>query len=346
MTPSTIARAAELLSAARLARRRFERLPEDCRPPDLAAAYAVQDALHARLTAAGCGAVAGHKIGCTTPVMQRFLAIDDPCAGGVFAPTVHHGRGSVSSCRLSACRRRVRDRGPPRARPARSRRTVPSRPRRRGDRRLHGRDRGGRRPLRGLPVARYPDAGRRRLLQCRLRAGRAGRGLARARPRGHPRSHDDQRRRGRRGQRRRHPRPSARGARLARQCARERAAGSSRPGRSSCSAAWSRPDGSTPAIWSRSRSKGSAGRAPDSPKPSGRVRLARARARTWRPRPRRSGLCRSRQSSTLPLAKRRRPAISHPSWLRPVRDPPKGDNAMRRSRWLSVVWLGLRWRWA
>jgi 2-oxo-3-hexenedioate decarboxylase/2-keto-4-pentenoate hydratase len=94
MTPSTIARAAELLSAARLARARLERLPEDCRPPDLMAAYAVQDALHARLDAAGCGIVAGHKIGCTTPVMQRFLATDHPCAGGVLASTVQHGRGS------------------------------------------------------------------------------------------------------------------------------------------------------------------------------------------------------------------------------------------------------------
>ena len=94
MTPSSIARAAELLSAARLARARFGRLPEECRPPDLMAAYAVQDALHARLNVAGCGVVAVHKIGCTTPVMQRFLAIDHPCAGGVFASTVQHGRGS------------------------------------------------------------------------------------------------------------------------------------------------------------------------------------------------------------------------------------------------------------
>ncbi|MGH6900723.1 MAG: 2-keto-4-pentenoate hydratase [Geminicoccaceae bacterium] len=94
MTPSAIERAAELLAQARRARQSFERLPEDCRPPDLAAAYAVQDAQHARLTAAGCGAIAGHKIGCTTPVMQRFLAIDHPCAGGVFAPTVHHERGT------------------------------------------------------------------------------------------------------------------------------------------------------------------------------------------------------------------------------------------------------------
>jgi 2-keto-4-pentenoate hydratase len=90
MTSSAIVRAADLLSAARLDRRRFERLPEDCRPADLAAAYAVQDAVHARLEAAGWGAVAGHKIGCTTPVMQAFLKIGTPCAGGVFAPTVHH----------------------------------------------------------------------------------------------------------------------------------------------------------------------------------------------------------------------------------------------------------------
>ena len=50
----------------------------------------MQDALHAALTAAGHGALAGHKIGCTTPVMQRFLRIPNPCAGGVFAPTVQH----------------------------------------------------------------------------------------------------------------------------------------------------------------------------------------------------------------------------------------------------------------
>jgi 2-keto-4-pentenoate hydratase len=94
MTPWAIARAADLLSTARLERQRFGGLPEDCRPVDIAAAYAVQDALHTRLEAAGCGAVAGHKIGCTTPVMQRFLSIPNPCAGGVFASTVQHERGT------------------------------------------------------------------------------------------------------------------------------------------------------------------------------------------------------------------------------------------------------------
>lgn len=93
MTPEAMARAAALLCAARIERRRFDGLPETCRPADEAAAYAVQEALHDRLTAEGWGALAGHKIGCTTPVMQRFLSIARPCAGGVFAPTVQHERG-------------------------------------------------------------------------------------------------------------------------------------------------------------------------------------------------------------------------------------------------------------
>lgn len=95
MDAEAIERAAELLCRARLDRTRFGRLPEDCRPPDQATAYAVQDALHRQLSAAGHGALAGHKIGCTTPVMQRFLGIDSPCAGGVFAPTVQQRRGEL-----------------------------------------------------------------------------------------------------------------------------------------------------------------------------------------------------------------------------------------------------------
>ena len=94
MTPEAIAHAAALLCAARIERRRLDRLPEACRPVDEASAYAVQDALHARLTAACWGAQAGHKIGCTTPVMQRFLNIAHPCAGGVFAPTAQQERGA------------------------------------------------------------------------------------------------------------------------------------------------------------------------------------------------------------------------------------------------------------
>src|SRR5579871_776935 len=89
MSRETAAQAAALLADARLARTRLDGLPAACRPHDQAAAYATQTMLHAALTARGLGALAGHKIGCTTPVMQRFLGIDSPCAGGMFATTIH-----------------------------------------------------------------------------------------------------------------------------------------------------------------------------------------------------------------------------------------------------------------
>jgi 2-keto-4-pentenoate hydratase len=89
------ARAAALLADARLTRTRLAGLPPDCRPADQAEAYAAQALLHATLTARGLGPIAGHKIGCTTPVMQRFLGIDSPCAGGIFAATIHHENAAL-----------------------------------------------------------------------------------------------------------------------------------------------------------------------------------------------------------------------------------------------------------
>ena len=57
-------------------------------------AYELQALVHRHLRSAPShGAVVGYKIGCTTPVMQRFLQIDRPCAGGVFAATVLHEDG-------------------------------------------------------------------------------------------------------------------------------------------------------------------------------------------------------------------------------------------------------------
>lgn len=58
-------------------------------------AYLVQERLHKTLSEAGHGRLAGHKIGCTTPIMQEFLGIPNPCAGAVFEPTVVHESGSV-----------------------------------------------------------------------------------------------------------------------------------------------------------------------------------------------------------------------------------------------------------
>jgi 2-keto-4-pentenoate hydratase len=88
-------RAATLLRDQRLARTPIERLPADCRPPDEPEGYAVQGVLHTLLAAAGLGPLAGHKIGCTTPVMQAFLGIENPCAGGILATTVHEAEARV-----------------------------------------------------------------------------------------------------------------------------------------------------------------------------------------------------------------------------------------------------------
>ena len=87
--------AAALLRDQRLARIPIDRLPENCRPRDELDGYRVQEALHGLLGGAGLGPVAGHKIGCTTPIMQAYLGIRNPCAGGVLAPTVHDGEAHV-----------------------------------------------------------------------------------------------------------------------------------------------------------------------------------------------------------------------------------------------------------
>jgi 2-keto-4-pentenoate hydratase len=88
-----VARCAAILSDARLQRRRLPMLAPDLRPNDEIGAYAIQEAAHRLLTASGHGQIVGHKIGCTTPVMQAFLGIANPCAGGIFSSTVY--RNSV-----------------------------------------------------------------------------------------------------------------------------------------------------------------------------------------------------------------------------------------------------------
>lgn len=90
-----IARAARYIASHRMARRRMLELPAGIRPHDEIGAYRIQDAFHDIMTHAGWGRVVGHKIGCTTPVMQRFLGIDSPCAGGVFDRTVHRRRAEL-----------------------------------------------------------------------------------------------------------------------------------------------------------------------------------------------------------------------------------------------------------
>lgn len=70
-------------------------LPEHLRPRDEAGGYALQQTLNHLLVEAGLGELVGHKIGCTTPVMQAFLGIPNPCAGRIFGHTVIHRAGRV-----------------------------------------------------------------------------------------------------------------------------------------------------------------------------------------------------------------------------------------------------------
>ncbi|MEO8628371.1 MAG: fumarylacetoacetate hydrolase family protein [Betaproteobacteria bacterium] len=96
MTDDNQAQAARIIADHRLQRRALPPLPAPLRPANERAGYALQDRVHALLTADGSGPIVGHKIGCTTKVMQAFLAIENPCAGGVFASTVHTSPARVA----------------------------------------------------------------------------------------------------------------------------------------------------------------------------------------------------------------------------------------------------------
>ena len=100
METRAIQHAASALSAGRLACDRMGLLPSDVRPASESEAYRVQDVLHGLLESGGFGSPAGHKIGCTTPVMQSFLGIRNPCAGAVFDSTVREVSGSFDFGRL------------------------------------------------------------------------------------------------------------------------------------------------------------------------------------------------------------------------------------------------------
>lgn len=82
-----------------LARQRLSLSPIDLeialRPGDEAAAYELQAETN-DLIARKLGVPVGHKIGCTTPVMQKFLGIGNPCAGRVFAKTVLGDRAEIA----------------------------------------------------------------------------------------------------------------------------------------------------------------------------------------------------------------------------------------------------------
>ena len=69
-------------------------LPHKLRPTNEAEGYVLQGCVN-QLLQRDLGPIVGYKIGCTTPVMQKFLGIPTPCAGEVFSRAVLAGHGTV-----------------------------------------------------------------------------------------------------------------------------------------------------------------------------------------------------------------------------------------------------------
>src|SRR6266850_4710227 len=84
-------------------RRPTEILPAEFYPANLEEAYAIRRSFQEIEEATGRGAIAGYKIGLTTPVMQQLCGIAEPCYGAIFAREVHERQTELRSgdyCRV------------------------------------------------------------------------------------------------------------------------------------------------------------------------------------------------------------------------------------------------------
>jgi 2-keto-4-pentenoate hydratase len=94
---------AERIAALFRERRQTDILPAELMPGDLDDAYAIRAVFEEIEVARGRGAVAGYKIGLTTPIMQKLCGVDEPCFGAIFASEVHDRRAELAVrnyCRL------------------------------------------------------------------------------------------------------------------------------------------------------------------------------------------------------------------------------------------------------
>ena len=86
--------AAQFLFQAHAAREPYHPIPEQFAPRTITEAYDVQDAYHGFITSSR-GPIVGYKVALTTPVMQRMVGFNEPCAGAVFANGVHQSPASI-----------------------------------------------------------------------------------------------------------------------------------------------------------------------------------------------------------------------------------------------------------
>lgn len=100
LSPSAIAECADFIADLRQRRNGhrppIDSIPPAFRPDTLDEGYAVQAAARPLIAARGRGAPVGWKIGSTSPPMQAALGIPFPCAGALYAGTVHHGHATVA----------------------------------------------------------------------------------------------------------------------------------------------------------------------------------------------------------------------------------------------------------
>jgi 2-keto-4-pentenoate hydratase len=90
-----IDRIANHLHQAHAERRQFENLTGDLAPGSLENAYAVQQALNGLWVAGTRGPIAGYKIALTSKAIQDLVGVDEPCAGAIFASTVHQSPAQI-----------------------------------------------------------------------------------------------------------------------------------------------------------------------------------------------------------------------------------------------------------
>ena len=86
--------AALFLFEAHAARKPYQPIPRQFAPRTITEAYDMQDTYH-KLITGGRGPIAGYKVALTTPVMQRMVGFDEPCAGAVFASGVYQSPASI-----------------------------------------------------------------------------------------------------------------------------------------------------------------------------------------------------------------------------------------------------------
>ncbi|MDD9878165.1 MAG: fumarylacetoacetate hydrolase family protein [Magnetovibrio sp.] len=96
MTPEAARAAAQMIAEARLSQVVLGPLPEACYPATVADGYVIQRTLHDIIANSAMGHRKGYKIGCTSEVMQDYLGIDHPCAGGILDTGIFDGHAELS----------------------------------------------------------------------------------------------------------------------------------------------------------------------------------------------------------------------------------------------------------